>query len=67
VLESEEPNLVLPVTKSTLLVIVCTTNVCAVIVPVAVIEPEVVKDPDTTWLPTKLFEPVVAKVLFNAV
>ena len=47
-LESEEPNLVLPVTKSTLLVIVCTTNVCAVIVPVAVIEPEVVKDPDTT-------------------
>jgi len=36
VLESKEPNWVLPVTKSTELVIVCTTNVCAVNVPATV-------------------------------
>jgi hypothetical protein len=36
VLEAKDPNLVEPVTKSTELVIVCTTNVCAVKVPATV-------------------------------
>jgi hypothetical protein len=36
VLESKDPNRVEPVTKSTELVIVCTTNVCAVSVPATV-------------------------------
>ena len=30
---------------------------------VEVIEPDVVKEPLTTWLPTNVFEPVVAKLL----
>jgi hypothetical protein len=36
VLESKDPNRVDPVTKSTELVIVCTTNVCAVKLPATV-------------------------------
>ena len=54
------PKWVEPVTKSTLEVIVWTTNVCAVSVPGVVIEPVTTNEPLTTWLPTKLLEPVVA-------
>jgi hypothetical protein len=36
VLAAIDPNLVLPVTKSTDEVIVCTTNVCAIILPATV-------------------------------
>jgi hypothetical protein len=50
------PNLVDPVTKLTLDVIVCTTNVCAVIVPV------VVKAPDELTV-NNVVEPLT-KVIF---
>jgi hypothetical protein len=39
-----------PVTKSTDEVIVCTTNVCAVNVPVVVSEPVMRSEPDTVGL-----------------
>ena len=60
------PNLVEPVTKSSDDVMVCITNVWAVIVSVTNILPLTLIEPVTLWKPTKEFEPVVAKVLFIA-
>ena len=51
---NDDPNLVDPVTKSTLDVIVCTTNVCAVI------EPVTIKLLFTVWIPAKVLLLVVA-------
>jgi hypothetical protein len=47
VLVDSEPNLVEPVIKLTLDVIVCTTSVCAVIGPVTVKLPVIVASPDS--------------------
>jgi len=51
VLELNDPKLVEPVIAEILEVIVCTTNVVAVIVPVAVRLPDVVKEPVTSTFP----------------
>ena len=39
---------------------VCTTNVCATIVPVAVKEPDIVCDPANTFDPVVAYDPVLA-------
>ena len=66
VLEVNVPNLVDPVMKFWDDVITCTTNVCAVIVPLELILPEILSEPVIVWLPTNVLLPVVANeaVLF---
>jgi hypothetical protein len=44
----------------------CTTNVCAVIVPLEFILPEMLSEPVMVWLPINVLLPVVAKLLVLA-
>ena len=49
-----------PLEYTTLDVTVCTTNVCAIIVPVAVSDPVMVCDPENAFEPVVAYEPVLA-------
>ena len=58
VFDTEFPNIFDPLEYTTEEVIVCTTNVCAVIVLVDVILPDTLSDPDNTVLPIVVAEPL---------
>ena len=62
-LPNKFPKIFDPLEYTILEVTVCTFIVCAIIVPVVVKLPDCNTEPEIVWVPIKVFEPVVAKLL----